>query len=874
MRPIDLTLSAFGPYARETFIDFDFLSTGGVFLITGDTGSGKSTIFDAISFALFGEGSLGKEKRASRSFRSDYADAKTETYVRFRFSHKMRTYEITRNPEYERDKVVGKGKTKQVARAVFKCEETGEVIDGIGQVDEKILSLIGLTRDQFAQTVMIAQGDFLKILNAKSEDRKKLFQKIFGTSVFSELQARLKEMYAEGKNRVESLSALGLSALSRLQAESELEGAFEEIKRAPDGVNQVIPALSNCISLQKTKMDKLEGEIELLDKTRLQKQAEISEAVATNRDFDEKEAREKQLTNHLIKKDEIAETEKKAKRAVCAMRVQPARAIHENAVSLLKGAQQRNETAKENQEKYKPLLKDIEDRLKNARRIYDENYVRVRTKAEELLKTVPIIQKRKTAEAEKAAAAKLLTYALTEEKRAYDGYMDIRSRFYLGQAAILSKTLVDGAPCPVCGSTRHPSPAKDLENAVTQDQLDEAEQHYRAKNEAARNAEKAVAVKTSEIQSAIEQLIQSGVSKEDTHQTVQSRAKDLNDQADSMEKSVRELTLRAEKGRAFLSEAAAVYKETSELIQKYALDEQTARKNYGDVLSKEGFENEEAFLSSLLAPGALSKLENDIKAFNDAKIQLESRIDALHTKLQGKTRVDTEKISQALLACEASLKEKRQTLSAIDKRLAANTDALSALKDISKKLLAAKERWALVSDVYASVSGQQSGKMKLSFETYVQQYYFKQVISAANKRLTQLTEGMFTLRIKQEAGNLRSQSGLDLEVLDRSTGLWRDVSTLSGGESFMASLALALGLSDVVQSASGGVRLGAMFIGEGFGTLDENALRQAMSLLTRLADGNRLIGVISHMPELKERITKRIVITKKTFGSTAVIEEG
>ena len=202
MRPIDLTMSAFGPYAKETFIDFDFLSTGGVFLITGDTGSGKSTIFDAISFALFGEGSGGKEKRASRSFRSDYADAKTETYVRFRFSHKMRTYEITRNPEYEREKVVGKGKTKQAARAVFKCEETGEVIDGIGQVDEKILSLIGLTRDQFAQTVMIAQGDFLKILNAKSEDRKKLFQKIFGTGVFSELQTRLKEMHAEGKNRV------------------------------------------------------------------------------------------------------------------------------------------------------------------------------------------------------------------------------------------------------------------------------------------------------------------------------------------------------------------------------------------------------------------------------------------------------------------------------------------------------------------------------------------------------------------------------------------------------------------------------------------------------------------------------------------------
>ena len=869
MRPIDLTMSAFGPYAGRTDIDFGFLSEGGVFLITGDTGAGKSTIFDAISFALYGEGSGGREKRMARSFRSDYADAKTETFVRFRFSHKMRTYEITRNPEYERDKVVGKGKTKQVARAVFRCEETGEVVDGTQAVDEKILSLIGLSRDQFAQTVMIAQGDFLKILNAKSEERKRLFQKIFGTGVFSDLQTRLKEMYAEAKNKVDTLNGLVNAAFMRIQADS-----LEEIKKTPDALQQKIPALSECIASEKEKMADLTGEIEALDEARMKTQAEITEGRAVNKDFDEMEAREKQLKEHLSGKDEIAEIRKKAKRAVSAIRVEPARAILLNAEKLLKDAKKKHETAKENEEKYRPLLEEIEKKLKESQKVYDDNYVSVRTQADALLKTVPVIQKYRDAEKEVQNSKTRLKNALADEKRAYDRYQDARSRFYLGQAALLAGTLSDGEPCPVCGSVNHPNPAKNTESAVTRDDLDEAERTYRLKNQAAREAEKNVAVWTAEVAGALNQLSERGVSPADTQETVKKRASDLNAQAERMEKTVKELSLRAEKGRAFLSEAVAVFRETASLMEKYALDIEKGRKTFEAALSAEGFENEEDFLSSLLEPNALTRLENEIKAYDDIKIQLESRIDALRAKLTGKTRVNTEAISEALVRAETLLKEKRQTASRMDKRISANEDALSSLTAISKKKAAAEKRWALVTDVYASVSGQQSGKMKMSFETYVQQYYFKQVISAANKRLTQLTEGMFTLRVKLEASNLRAQAGLDLEVLDRSTGLWRDVNTLSGGESFMASLALALGLSDVVQSGSGGIRLDAMFIDEGFGTLDENALRQALALLTRLADGNRLIGVISHVPELKEKITKRIIIRKKTFGSVASVEEG
>ena len=234
--------------------------------------------------------------------------------------------------------------------------------------------------------------------------------------------------------------------------------------------------------------------------------------------------------------------------------------------------------------------------------------------------------------------------------------------------------------------------------------------------------------------------------------------------------------------------------------------------------------------------------------------------------------MSAEDLSAKLDAARTTARRAAAEDTALTAAQTADETAIARLTAIAEKRAAAQHRWAVVNEVYATVSGQMSRRTKLSFETYVQQYYFKQVIAAANKRLTVLTDGMFVLRCKEEAKNMRSQSGLDLDVLDRSTGLWRDVSTLSGGESFMASLALALGLSDVVQSRSGGVRLDAMFIDEGFGSLDENALRQAMELLTRLAGGARLVGVISHMPELKERIERKVIVTKTVSGSKLRVE--
>ena len=268
----------------------------------------------------------------------------------------------------------------------------------------------------------------------------------------------------------------------------------------------------------------------------------------------------------------------------------------------------------------------------------------------------------------------------------------------------------------------------------------------------------------------------------------------------------------------------------------------------------------------------MDALDAQLRARRERLRSLTDRLEALTEKLAGAERTELEVLEATAAAAQRASRAAGEAAAAMKSAAAADEEAIARIRELSARRAEAQRRWAVVKEVYDTVSGQVSRRVKISFETYVQQYYFKQVIAAANKRLTVLTDGMFVLRVKEEARNMRSQAGLDLDVLDRSTGLWRDVSTLSGGESFMASLALALGLADTVQSRSGGVRLDAMFIDEGFGTLDENSLRQAMELLTRLAGGRRLVGVISHMAELKERIDKKVVVTKTAAGSALRIE--
>ena len=286
MRPLKLTISAFGPFPKETLIDFERLGDSGIFLITGDTGAGKTTIFDAMSFALYGEASGGKERRSSKSFRSDHASPGTPTFVELEFVHKGMHYRVKRSPEYMRPKLHGEGFTKAASYAEFSCLETGEALSNVSEVQSRILGLLNLTQDQFAQTVMIPQGDFLRILNAGSDERKRLFQKLFGTELYARVQEELKVMDSDAGAAVKSCDGLISQCLIRLRLPESWEGRDLQSQWTADPEG-VLKELGEVIEELAKAREGLIKELEGLRKTREALTKEMAQGEQVNKDIAE-----------------------------------------------------------------------------------------------------------------------------------------------------------------------------------------------------------------------------------------------------------------------------------------------------------------------------------------------------------------------------------------------------------------------------------------------------------------------------------------------------------------------------------------------------------------------------------------------------------
>ena len=478
---------------------------------------------------------------------------------------------------------------------------------------------------------------------------------------------------------------------------------------------------------------------------------------------------------------------------------------------------------------------------------------------------MPLLERLSAARAEYAVQQKTVAGCM-EASRVLDAeYTRAKDRFYASQAGLLALTLEEGRPCPVCGATEHPSPAKPSAESVTREELERADKARKSAEERLRRASEMAQQQRTAIAKDTERVSALGFAPYTDMRALNDECRRLRQEIERAESEAK--TARAENERiiAGAARAAAAEDEAKKRLEQQESALAERRTEFGALLREQGFESGEEYTAAKLPPAQADAMEAEFRAAAE-------RAHSLKDKLADAEDVSAEDLAAKLDAARTTARRAAAEDTALTAAQTADETAIARLTAIAEKRAAAQHRWAVVNEVYATVSGQMSRRTKLSFETYVQQYYFMQVIAAANKRLTVLTDGMFVLRCKEEAKNMRSQSGLDLDVLDRSTGLWRDVSTLSGGESFMASLALALGLSDVVQSRSGGVRLDAMFIDEGFGSLDENALRQAMELLTRLAGGARLVGVISHMPELKERRERKVIVTKTVSGSKLRVE--
>lgn len=874
MKPVKLVMSAFGPYAHKTEIDFEKLGDSGLFLITGDTGAGKTTIFDAISFALYGEASGGSERRASKSFRSDYASPADETYVEYTFRHKQDLWCIRRNPEYVRAKKVGEGTTKQAAYAELTHPDSGEVWCGVDEVRTKISQIIGLTRDQFSQTVMIAQGDFLKILNAKSDTRKQLFQKLFNTTLYADLQKKLKQMKADSDAEEKELNQHIQLAGAKIDTDTDFSGRelLRQYAAEPKYAALLMETLGQLIEFQRGCKNTASARRSDLDVKLHSLTASIVQARTVNEDFDTLASLQKELHLLLEQQSQMDDNAAKLAQARRALTLAPEETMLVKLENDGRRFARDVAALKENLQKSEVLLPECENvHQKALQRASDAD--QMMAQAEKLESCLPVLG-RYSADCSALERQQAAVKHMYSESRDCDGrYALIKERYFASQVGLLAAELADGKPCPVCGSVEHPSPAALSQFSVTREELEEAERQQRLKADALNTGEKELTRLQSAVSSALEQLKSLALDEHETEASIRQRclaarkeAKQIRDTIENARQKLHELQIRIEKGRSDLESGE---KHLSELRVQYA-----ERSNaFLALLKEQGFESKGEYAAARLSQSEMDRLDREQQLYARKLQSLSDQTEALKTRLQGKERIDLSVLEAEQTAISSSLTEAASQENTLSRKLVRNEDAYQQLKEALQRKQRRAQNWAVITDLYKAISGQLSQTVKISFETYVQQYYFKQVVAAANRRLSVLTDGMFTLRCKEEARNLVSQSGLDLDVLDQSTGLWRDVSTLSGGESFLASMALALGLSDVVQSQSGGIRLDSMFIDEGFGTLDESTLKNALDLLTRLADGKRFIGVISHMPELSERIDRKIIIRKTPSGSHAEISD-
>ena len=917
MRPLKLVMSAFGPYASTTEIDFTRFGNQGLYLISGDTGAGKTTIFDAITFALFGEPS--GTNRDSGMFRSKYADGTTPTYVCLEFEYDGKTYEIKRNPAYERPKERGEGTTTQNANATLTLPE-GNPVTGPKNVDQKINEILGIDRTQFSQIAMIAQGDFMKLLFSKTDERQKIFRKIFKTDLFVKLQETLKKDTnalmskcrdaRSGINQyIEGIECGTDSAFAATVAEAKAQRmSVEDVMDMLGGLIKEDECLHGSYVEQKTACETEFREKDAL----LKKQAEYDSAcIKLKADKEQLSIALNTLEEQnkiLVEKQSLSpEAEKLAKEIG---KIEAHKARYDQIDQLLKDIVKVSGIVIAKEGDLKRLQEELEEHKDSIAKLKEESeslekvgeeLVMAKGKKEELTARINNLSSVETAiatlEKDRTTLIKYqngLKERMAERDAALAEYHEGNNLFLSEQAGILAQGLTAGAPCPVCGSLEHPCKAVLSAKVPSQEEVKRLKEKYdelegkvntgtglcvqqKAKVE---TEESALLVKLGEIL---------GIDRydENTAKTVA----DAKGQADAESKKISVVISALEKGverkgklALLIPEKEKNITETQTCIQTITNDLTAARTEKGEkdrqvseLREELTFKTKEEASAQIKSLGesraailkGISDAEGDVNKSKETVASLRSGIDVLTEQVKEVMSIDIEAETASRNVAGKRRDELDGEIKHVFARIKANSTLLENIGKSSADLLDLEKEYAWKSSLSKTACGELEGKEKVMLETFVLMEYFDRIIARANTRFMSLSGGQYELKRRETASNNRSQSGLDLNVIDHYNGSERKVESLSGGEQFKASLSLALGLSDEIQSSAGGIRLDTMFVDEGFGSLDEESLRLAMNTLGSLTEGNRLIGIISHVPALKD-IDKQILVKKDKSGGSSI----
>lgn len=856
MRPLTLEMNAFGPYAGTETVDFTLLGESGLFLVAGDTGAGKTTLFDAISFALYGVATGGSKRRTGKSFRSDFADPKSDTWVQFTFQHLGKTYAVRRSPEYLKP---GR-KTPCMPDAEMHCDD-GRSWTKVEAVTAAVEELLGLNAAQFAQVAMIAQGDFLSILRADSSTRAAIFRRIFDTHLYESVTLLLKEHRDDARQRYTSASESYLQLAAQLSC--GVDSSIPQYAQSAVHGDKLLEAVSALLHSDREALESVQDGKANLKAALEDKQASLSRAQMHNRSVAELSDRKSQLALLLAKADEHAQRQQQLDAARRAAQVQQRETVFLRENQRLAQQQSRLKEQKQRLAEARAALQAAQPALQSAR----EQASRVDALVEKQLKlrqVLPLFADLRKAQGalEKHEAA--LESALIHKRKAAQTYLQLSEAYLADQAGILADTLQAGQPCPVCGSCQHPHPAVHQHSAPTKAQTDRAAQQRDEADLAASRASEACAAARKELESWKAQLAEVIGGKEPTAE-LEAQCRQKYDQFTRTIAQYRSDLEQAEGRQRQLENACraseALCQETEQQIRTQQALCESEHAAWLNVMGDLGFGGEDAYRAALLPDVQAQALTLAVSSHEKALSAAQAAVDSLMA-WNGKQPIDAQALEADAAALKTRLDQLDTSVSTLDHRIASNQRLLPALQRSVRAMAESGAELDILEDLYRTASGNVRGAQKIPFENYILQYYFRRVILEANRRLERMSEGRFLLCQKTEAG-LNAKTGLALDVLDRHTGKLRDVGTLSGGESFLASLSLALGFADAVQAQKGGVQLETLFIDEGFGSLDDDSLRRALEVLGELAGGKRLIGVISHVPMLKASISKKILVERK-----------
>ena len=893
MRPELLTMQAFGPYKDLTTIDFTKLDDHGIYLLTGPTGAGKTMIFDAIMYALYQTGS-GEYRNKEDTFRNRNVPIDVKPFVRLTFSVLNKRYTIERTLRYKAKK---DNKNLTDVKVYLKDESNNQLYTNLKEVNDKIIEIIGVDKNQFVQICMIAQGEFKKILNAKTQDRILIFRKLFNSEKYNELQDAILDDYLGLRRKHDDLTLSLYSVLQNVEIDDR-----DELLSKYLVFDKVSELLNKQIAKDRIKVDSDSEKAKLIDKQLVDIDISINKALQLKKDQEEIN-KQKLLINDLNNQRMQVNEELNKFNSNDELIVSIDEQINKinNDLNAYKQLDDLNK-------KLNSINISIDNTSKKLNKLNDDKQLNDK----EIMKLEKIIDDNSDIEAKSLKHSQLLKEWM-QQKDVYQKYISDKKilnedelllnnkqgifqdkyniylankalydkeydRFLCNQAGILAKDLKDGEACPVCGSTSHVRLAKILDDVYSYEKLDELKKIVEVQSNECLQLSRDIASISAKIKMAKETLDSIVVSDIDE---INSNIKSLNallladkKNNDKYQDALNKLPLLKENG----DKLNGLINDNSHMLVKLISDKDNVGVYYQDIKSKLSYD----CLDS--ANKMLNKLKeqkkqilDNIRSLQEKIIGIDNSISAskaiistLQSKLADSKVFDIDKLNASkneLNKLKSELNNDiKNTYSILDK----NIKILNNIKPIYLDINDNEDKLQLISKINDTIngrSGKESGKIKL--ETYVQMKFLDEILIKCNLRLMAMTNDQYSLCRHKEADNRQSQTGLDIDVIDHYNNSIRPVSSLSGGESFKASMALALGLSDEIQ-ASSKIKLETLFIDEGFGTLDDESLEAMMNILADLSNSNKLIGIISHVEQLKQRIDKQIVVSKDSHGNSKV----